>query len=105
MEAVSRWRERWDGLTVAEAATIVTPRPMPWNGTLSGDVMVDFTAGESATLAHAKLSIAPAAQGKAVEGLLDAFYDQHAGEFSFGDLIRRDALHAPGCQRRGWAGG
>ncbi len=74
-----------DGLSVAEAANILTPRPVPWNGTLSGEVMADATLGEMATAAHVRLSIAPATEGKAIEGLLDASYDQHEGEIMFGD--------------------
>ncbi len=74
-----------DGLTVSEAASIVTPRPLPWDGTLSGDVMADYTVGEAATVAHARLAIAPAAEGTPIQGLLDAFYDQREGEVSFGD--------------------
>lgn len=74
-----------DGLTVAEAASIVTPRALPWNGTLSGDVMADCTIGERTTLARASLTLAPAAAGTPIEGSIEASYNQQAGELSFGD--------------------
>ncbi len=79
-----------DGLTVAEAASIVTPRPIPWNGTLAGTFMADATLGQTATgatamRASAKLGITPAAAGTPIEGLLDATYDQQESELSLGD--------------------
>lgn len=74
-----------DGLTVAEAASILTPRPLPWNGTLSGELTADDTLGETAAVAHARLGIAPAAAGTPIEGLVDASYDQRADEISLGD--------------------
>ena len=80
-----------EGLSVSETASILTPRSLPWNGTLSGEVMADVALGEAAAVAHARLSIspmlsiAPAAQGTPIEGLIDASYDQHEGEISFGD--------------------
>ncbi len=75
-----------DSLTVAEAASIVTPRAMPWNGTLSGSVMLDSTLGENVTQASAKLGIAPAPNGTPIERTsLIAAYDQREGELTFGD--------------------
>ena len=74
-----------DGLTVAEAASIVTPRPMPWNGTLAGTFMADATLGQTETRASAKLGITPAPPGTPIEGLLDAAYDEHESELSLGD--------------------
>jgi translocation and assembly module TamB len=91
--AVAGWKQvhvegALEGLSVAEAGSIITPRPLPWNGTLSGEVMADLTLGETDAMGHARLSIvpaAPAAQGTAIQGLVDASYDQHEGEITFGD--------------------
>jgi translocation and assembly module TamB len=99
--SLGRWRELHtegsvDGLTVAEAASIVTPRTLPWNGTLAGSFMIDSTlgaalatAGDKTTQARANLTISPAGlsaqdKGTPIEGRLDAFYDQRAGELSLG---------------------
>ena len=88
--AVAEWKQvhvegALEGLSVAEAGSILTPRPLPWNGTLSGEVMADVTLGAADAVAHARLSISPASQGTPIQGLLDASYDQHEGEISFGD--------------------
>ena len=97
MLSLAEWREfhaegSVDGLTVAEAARMVTPRPLPWNGTLAGSFTIDSTIGDStigdstiggaAAQARAKLTISPAAEGTPIEGLLDGAYNQAAGELS-----------------------
>lgn len=74
-----------DGLTMAQAADIVTPRPIPWNGALAGEGAADFTLGEEAASAHAKLVLSPLAGSAPVEGLLDVSYDQREGELILGD--------------------
>jgi translocation and assembly module TamB len=89
MLSLAEWRQlhvegSLDGLTVTQAASLVTPRTLPWNGTLAGSVTVDSTLGGQATEAHANLSIAPSAEGPPIEGLVDASYDQSAGELSLG---------------------
>jgi len=93
MLSLAQWREfhaegSLDGLTVAEAAGFVTPRPLPWNGTLAGSFTIDSTVeakiGATATQAHANLSISPAAGGTPIQGLLDASYNQAANEVSLG---------------------
>jgi translocation and assembly module TamB len=86
-----------DGLSVTQAASLVTPRLLPWNGTLAGSFMVDSTLGTAtataggvtATQAHADLTISPAAlsspeQGAPIEGRLDASYNQDASEVTLG---------------------
>ena len=67
-----------DGLTVAQAAGVLTPRTMPWNGTLAGSFMLDTTVGQQTTQAQAKLTISPAADGTPIEGVLDADYQERA---------------------------
>ncbi len=84
---LNHWRQfLMDGeihdLTVEQAAKIVTDRPMPWNGTLAGKVSVTATLGERDTEAKANLSLSPAAQGTPIEGMLDAVYNQSAGEMT-----------------------
>ena len=95
MFSLAQWREfhaegNLDGLTVAEAASVVSPRTLPWNGTLAGSFMVDSTLsmapgekssaqGDEATQAQANLTISPAAQGTPIEGVLDASYNGAVG--------------------------
>ncbi len=74
-----------DGFAVAKAAAFLTDRPLPWDGTLSGDVTADTTLGEADAIAHARLAIAAAAEGTPISGLVDASYLQQAGEISLGD--------------------
>ena len=74
-----------DGLTVAQAASIATDRPMPWNGTLAGDFAVDTTIEGLNTRARANLAISPASEGTPIEGRVDAVYDQNADEISLGN--------------------
>ena len=69
-----------DGLTVARAATIATDRPMPWNGTLAGDVSLDTSVDAPDTDARVNLKISPAPEGTAIEGRINAVYDQKAGQ-------------------------
>ncbi len=94
MLSLAQWREfhaegNLDGLTVAEAASVFTPRRLPWNGTLGGSFMVDSTLspapGEEPTEARANLTITPAAQGTPIEGLIDASYNQ-AGDGQSAEL-------------------
>jgi translocation and assembly module TamB len=77
-----------DGLTVAKAASIMTPRALPWNGTLAGSFMVDsalFTeADEKAAHGQANLTISPIAGSAPIDGAVDARYDQRGGELSLG---------------------
>jgi len=69
-------------LTVEQAAKIVTDRPMPWNGTLAGSVAMTATLGERDTDAKVSLAISPAPSGAPLEGMLDASYNQAAGEIT-----------------------
>ncbi len=91
MFSLTEWRNlhaegNVDGLSVAKAASIVTPRALPWNGTLAGSFQFDTTLGPGlaaasgdAMQARANLTISPAAAGTPIEGRLDAAYDQPAG--------------------------
>ncbi len=74
-----------DNLTVARAASIATDRPMPWNGTLAGDVSLDTSIDAPDTDARVNLKISPAPEGTAVEGRVNAVYDQKAGQVFLGN--------------------
>ena len=71
-----------DGLTVAQVAGVVTSRPLPWDGQLSGGVMADLTLGQNDAQARANLAISPAAQGVPIEGLINGTYNQHEEELT-----------------------
>lgn len=86
---LEKWRQlhvegNLDGLTVADAAKFVTDRSLPWNGVLSGPVSLDNTLGQRDLKARADLSVAPAPNGAAIQGRIDAAYDQQATEISLG---------------------
>lgn len=70
---------------VSKAAALLTDRPLPWDGTLSGDVALDDTLGQADAVAHARLAISPAPQGASIEGLIGADYNQQQGEISLDD--------------------
>jgi len=68
-------------LGVREAVHILTPRPIAWNGVLTGTAEVDAILGEAATKAHVTAVVAPlaAAAGTPIEGQVETAYDQRAG--------------------------
>ena len=70
-----------DALTVAEAAKIVTDRPLPWTGMLAGDVGVEATLGEPTAKVRASLAVSPAGTAP-VAGRIAAQFDQGAGTLS-----------------------
>ena len=91
---LARWKDfhfegNFDGLGVREAAAVLTPRPVPWNGALAGTLEVDAVVGERSAKVHATASITPAANGTPIQsqisGQVDVRYDQQAGTVNFGD--------------------
>jgi hypothetical protein len=110
MLSLAEWRDfhaegNLDGLTVAEAASVFTPRPMPWNGTLAGSFMLDSTLGtplgtpgEKPTQARANLTISPAAQGTPIEGVIDASYNQAGGSQSAELSLGSSYVATPGSR-------
>ncbi len=58
----------------------LTPRPLPWNGSLSGGLEVDAVLGER----RAVVDTAAAIQGQII-GQLNVHYDQRAGTVNFGE--------------------
>jgi len=87
---LARWKDfhfegNFDGLGVREAAAVLTPRPIPWNGTLSGTLELDAAVGERVAIVHTVASITPAANGTAITGQVDLRYDQRAATLNFGD--------------------
>ncbi len=69
----------------ATSSAVLTPRPIPWNGTLAGTLEVDSVVGVPVNKVHAIAAIAPVGNGEPVQGQLDIHYDQQAGTVSFGD--------------------
>ena len=73
------------GLSVREAAAIVTARPIPWNGIIEGGFSVDAVAGENIAKVQTDVAIAPAAEGPPITGQIDAGYDQAEGKLRLGN--------------------
>ena len=73
-----------DSLDMRRAATILTDRPIAWNGTMAGSFSADATVGKTDSMARANLTIAPVAGDKPVEGHLDVVYDNTAGTVALG---------------------
>lgn len=63
-------------VNLRQAVGMVTPRPAPWNGTLSGPVSTSFTIRQSDVKISAQLSVVPVADGDPLEGHIDLAYDQ-----------------------------
>jgi len=87
---LGRWKNfhfkgNFDGLGVREALAVLTPRPIPWNGALTGTLEVDSVVGALVNKVHAVAAIAPAGNGEPIQGQVDIRYDQQAGTVSFGD--------------------
>lgn len=82
---LEHWKEfhfdgNYDGLDLREAAATLTPRPLPWNGSLSGGLEVDAVLGERRVVVDTTTAI----QGQ-ITGQLDLHYDQRAGTVNFGE--------------------
>ena len=82
---LEHWKEfhfdgNFDGLDVREAAATLTPRPLPWSGSLSGMLDVDAVLGEARAVVDATATI----QGQ-ITGQLDIHYDQRAATVNFGE--------------------
>lgn len=76
---------KFDGLGVREAAAVLTPRPVAWNGSLAGTLEADAVIGERSAKIHTAASITPVAEGIPLTGQLDLRYDQRAETVSFGE--------------------
>jgi translocation and assembly module TamB len=73
------------GLTVREAASMVTARPIPWDGILSTAIQADAVIGQTGAKLQATGTIAANGAGTPIQGQFDVFYDQRAGTVAFGD--------------------
>ncbi|HYK58256.1 MAG TPA: translocation/assembly module TamB domain-containing protein [Bryobacteraceae bacterium] len=77
-------------LTVAQAAQLVTDRPMPWNGAMSGDISFASTLRKNDAKARVNLSVMPVSPEVAANGLtgsIHANYDQVTGNISFDPFV------------------
>jgi translocation and assembly module TamB len=80
-----------EGLTVEEAARFVTPKAVPWNGNIAGEVTVDAEISRQSTPANvqANLSISPVSNGQGsgqvIEGRAAIAYDSTTNTIRFGD--------------------
>ncbi len=82
------------GLGVKQAATVATPRPIPWNGTIDGGFDIDAVVGKREARLHTSVTITKGEQGSPIEGHIDADYDQAAGKLRLGDShIETSATH------------
>lgn len=72
------------GLSLHEAARIVTDRPIPWNATLAGRFSADAVIGKRTAKFKGNIGIYPTHEGPPLEGHLDAAYDQAAGTVQLG---------------------
>jgi translocation and assembly module TamB len=75
----------FSGLTVRDAVSTVTARPVPWDGILAGAIETDAVLGEPRAKVHATASISPMGSGTPIQGRVEVAYDQEAGTISFGD--------------------
>ncbi len=87
---LTRWKEfhfegNFEGLAVREAAAVLTPRPVPWNGTLAGTLEADAVIGARSAKLHTTTSITPSGNGTPITGEVDLRYDQRAGTVNFGE--------------------
>jgi translocation and assembly module TamB len=73
-----------DNLDLRRAAAIFTDRPVAWSGTMAGTFSTDVTVGQRNAMARAALSVTPAAGGTAINGHLDATYDQASATIALG---------------------
>jgi translocation and assembly module TamB len=87
---LARWKNfhfdgNFAGLGVREAAALVTARPVPWNGTLSGTLEVDAIVGQHSAKLHTATMIASTPNGTPLTGEVELRYDQRAGTVNFGE--------------------
>jgi translocation and assembly module TamB len=87
----TRWHDfhaegNLQGLTLREAAHIVTDRALPWNGTLAGGFSLDAVLGKQVAKFKGNIGVYPAAEGPPVEGHLDVNYDQEQGTIQLGTI-------------------
>jgi translocation and assembly module TamB len=79
----------FDGLSVSEAANVLTDRPIPWSGSMIGSVSLtsSFTKAFAArdTKLEVMASIIPSPSGRPIEGAVHVRYDQLAGTVELGD--------------------
>ncbi len=86
----TRWHDlhaegNLSGLSLREAAGMVTERPIPWSGTLAGGFSMDAIVGKQATKFVGNLGIYPGTEGQPIEGHLDVVYDQAAQTVKLGN--------------------
>ena len=80
---LNEWRDLhfegdFTGLTIADAASFVSDRKMPWNGKIEGSLRADAVVGESKATAASSITISPIQGAPPVEGSADLAYDQAA---------------------------
>lgn len=86
---IAEWRDAsiqgtLSGLNFRRAANLVTPREVPWNGTISGPFTATLTFGEPNLVAKTTLMIDPAPGGDPIRGHIDLAYDQPRGTVALG---------------------
>jgi translocation and assembly module TamB len=86
---LSRWRTlhlegEIAGLGVRTAAAVLTERPVPWDGTLTGPFSLDATLGQGDLVARATLAIRPVPDAPPIEGHAELVFDQAAQTVALG---------------------
>ena len=86
---LDKWKElefagAIEGLNLRQAAAMVTPRQIPWNGNLAGTFETRTTLQKPDSVSSAKLTITPASDGDPLTGYLDVTYDQTQGTIALG---------------------
>jgi len=87
---LTRWHDfhaegNLTGLSIREAAHVLTDRAIPWNGTLAGGFSFNATLGKQAAKFQGNIGVYPAHEGPPIEGHLDLNYDQAAGTMQLGN--------------------
>ncbi|HEV1286232.1 MAG TPA: translocation/assembly module TamB domain-containing protein [Bryobacteraceae bacterium] len=83
--SLAHWRDfhaegNVKGLSVHDAAHVLTDRTVPWNATLAGGFSMDAPIGKQAAKIRGNIGVYPGAEHP-IEGHLDIAYDQAAGAF------------------------
>jgi translocation and assembly module TamB len=76
---------QYEDLDIRQAANVLTDRPVPWSGTLAGNLTADAILGQRQAKIQATTTISPAPGGAPIEGQIDASYDQQTDLIRLGD--------------------
>ena len=75
----------FEDVQLAGAASVLTPRALPWNATLSGDITLDTAAGGASVRLDTNSMVHPVAGVRSLDGRVAVHYDQQSGTVRFDD--------------------